>query len=281
MAKYYKVLDRNGRSCHGGDAEWSLPTCNADGTWSPGEWMPEVKGELESCRNGYHVVTLEQLPDWLGERIFEVEVGDEIVHADGKSVVRTCRLTRECTGWNERTARLFACDCAERVLYLFEARYPDDGRPRKAIEIARRYAEGKAAVEELNAARSAAWEAARVASRASSRAATWAVALNSSRVASWAASRETALNAARAAAWAASLNASRDAAWAASQAAAWAAEGAVWDAARAASRYAAWAAEEAAARDASRAAREAERQWQVERLGEILELAAEKVLPKQ
>jgi hypothetical protein len=234
--KYYKVLDKNGYSCHGGEAEWSLPTRNADGTWTPGEWMPEVEGELEPCRNGYHVVTLEQLPDWLGERIFEVEPGDEIVHEDDKSVTRTCRLTRECTGWNERTARLFACDCAERVLYLFEARYPDDGRPRKAIEIARRYAEGKATVGELNTARDAAWAAAE--------AVAWE--------AGWGA-REAAEDATLAAAWAV----------------AWAVEGA----ALAASRYAAWAAEEAAARDASRAAREAERQWQVGRLGEILELA--------
>ncbi|MEK6236886.1 MAG: TIGR02996 domain-containing protein, partial [Planctomycetales bacterium] len=32
---------------------------------------------------------------------------------------------------------LFAADCAERVLPLFEAVYPDDDRPRKAIEAAR------------------------------------------------------------------------------------------------------------------------------------------------
>ena len=122
--------------------------------------LKTIEGELEPCRNGYHVVTLEQLPDWLGERIFEVEPGDEIVHEDNKSVTRTCRLTRECTGWNERTARLFACDCAEHVLSLYEAQYPDDGRPRKAIEIARRYAEGKATVEELNAAWAASLNAA-------------------------------------------------------------------------------------------------------------------------
>lgn len=36
MVKYFKVLDENGCSCHGGDAEWSLPTQNDDGTWTPG-----------------------------------------------------------------------------------------------------------------------------------------------------------------------------------------------------------------------------------------------------
>lgn len=200
--KYYKVLDKHGRSCHGGDAEWSLPTQNDDGTWTPGEWMPEVRGNLEPCANGYHVVTLEQLPDWLGERIFEVEPGDEIVHEDNKSVTRTCRLTRECTGWNERTARLFACDCAERVLYLFEARHPDDGRPRKAIEIARRYAEGKATVEALDAAWAAAEDAAGAA-RATAREAAWAAA-----GAAWAAAEDAAWAAADAARTAA-LNAER------------------------------------------------------------------------
>jgi hypothetical protein len=230
MGKYYKTLDKDGCSCHGGDAEWSLPTQNDDGTWTPGEWMPEVEGPLEPCANGYHVVTLEQLLDWIGERIFEVEVGKEILPDDDKSVVRTCCLTRECAGWDERTARLFACDCAERVLYLFEARHPDDGRPRKAIETARRYAEGKAAVEELTDV----WEAAREAAR---EAAAWA--------AVWAA-------------WAA--------AGAAARAAAGAAAGA---AARAAARAAAGAAAGAAARAA---ALDVERQWQAERLKEILEL---------
>jgi len=32
---------------------------------------------------------------------------------------------------------LFAADCAERVLHIFESSYPDDYRPRKAIGVAR------------------------------------------------------------------------------------------------------------------------------------------------
>jgi hypothetical protein len=243
-------LDKDGCSCHGGEAEWSLPTRNADGTWTPGEWMPEIEGELKPCRNGYHVVTLEQLPNWIGERIFEVEVGKEILPDDDKSVVRTCRLTRECTGWDERTARLFACDCAEHVLCLYEAQYPDDRRPRKAIETARRYAEGKAAVEDLTDVWDAAWAAARDAAEAA-------------RDAAW-----------EAAAWAAGVAAgvAAGAAGAAAWAAVWSAAGAVWDAA-AAAREAAWEAAAWAAGVAAGAAWDAEQQWQVERLGEILELA--------
>ena len=72
-------------------------------------------------------------------------------------------------GMDEKFARLFACDCAEHVLYLFEAKYPNDDRPRKAIEVARRFADGGATTEELAAARAAAWEAAWDAARAAAR----------------------------------------------------------------------------------------------------------------
>jgi hypothetical protein len=37
-------------------------------------------------------------------------------------------------------ARLFAADCAEHVLHLYEQRHPTDPRPRLAIEAARQYA---------------------------------------------------------------------------------------------------------------------------------------------
>jgi hypothetical protein len=65
----------------------------------------------------------------------------------------------------DKLARSFACDCAERVLSLFEKKYPDDQRPRQAIEIARLFAEGKATTQELAAARDAAWAAAEAAAR--------------------------------------------------------------------------------------------------------------------
>jgi hypothetical protein len=48
--------------------------------------------------------------------------------------------------------RLFACDCAERILYLYETAYPSDDRPRKAIQIARDHARGRATAAELRSA---------------------------------------------------------------------------------------------------------------------------------
>ena len=110
----YKVLDAEGCSCNGGELKWSLPARSDDGSWTPGEWMPEIEGPLVECENGYHLATLEQLPLWLNERIFVAEVDGELIESsDGeKWVARKVRLVAE-TNWNERIARLFACDCAE------------------------------------------------------------------------------------------------------------------------------------------------------------------------
>jgi hypothetical protein len=180
--------------------QWSLPTHNEDGTWTPGEWMPEIDGPLVECENGYHLATLEQLPRWLDERIFVAEVDGEIIESTDhdKWVARKVRLISE-TAWDERKARLFACDCAEQVLPLYEQDYPGDMRPRQAIETARRYANGEAAVQELNAARAAAraaWAAARVATRAAT-AAAWAAAEGAAVAAAWNAVRDTTGYAAR------------------------------------------------------------------------------------
>ena len=109
----------------------------------------------------------------------------------------------------DREARLFACDCSENVLHIFEAKYPDDKRPRESIEVARRFAHGNATTEELSA-ESAAASAAERAACAAARAAAWAAA----------AAADAAAAAARDAAWAAAwaaADAAADAAWAAAR----------------------------------------------------------------
>ena len=71
-------------------------------------------------------------------------------------------------GKHDRELRLFACDCAEHVLHLFEKEYPDDKRPREAIAVSRRYANGEATDGERSSARNAARAAARDAAWAAS-----------------------------------------------------------------------------------------------------------------
>ena len=107
-----------------------------------------------------------------------------------------------CTAEDSENFRIeFACRCAEHVLHIYEEKYPDDKRPRLAIEAARACITDKSP---------AAWAAARAAGDAA-----WAAARAVSDAA-WAADD---------AAWAAD-----DAAWAAARAA-WSADDAAWAAA--------------------------------------------------
>ena len=117
-------------------------------------------------------------------------------------MVRTARLVSRVDGWNQRSARLFAADCAEHVLPLFEAQRPGDDRPRLAIDAARAFARG-----EIDAARAFA----RGEIDAAARSAAWAAAGDAAGDAAWAAAR----SAAWAAAWAAGGDAAGDAAEAA------------------------------------------------------------------
>jgi len=109
----------------------------------------------------------------------------------------------------DKIARLFACDCAERVLPLFEEKYPEDNRPRVAIKTARRYAMGQATEAERRAAESAAREAERMAWSAGLAARAAAAGLAAGRTAGAAAVAE------RSAAWAARLAVAAEAARAA------------------------------------------------------------------
>jgi len=236
---FYKILNLDGSAHNGGKGKWYLPTKKRDGTWEPGKWMPKLT-ELVPCEHGYHLCQEQDLTRWLGPMICVAEGRGEQIVCDDKIVFAQARLLSVCENWNERTERLFAADCAEHVLPIWEKKYPGDLRPRKAIEAARLFADGKITKEKLADARVAARVAAGVATGDAVRAAVRVAA----RVAAGVATGDAVRAAVRVAAWAAA----RDAAGAAAWDAAWAAE---WDAAGAA----AW---------------DAECEWQTKRLLESL-----------
>jgi hypothetical protein len=205
---YYKLLAEDGSACNGGSGRWHLPT--ADG---PGEWMPCIANP-EPCARGYHLVMFDHILEWHGAALFVAEADGNIVADTDKVAVETARLIRRVKAWNKTNLRLFAADCAEHVLHLFETAHPNDDRPRKAIAAARAFARG-----EIN-------DAARVAARVAARAAARAAAGDAARAAAWAAAAAASADAC-VAAWDA-------AAWVAARAAAWAAarDAAAWDAER-------------------------------------------------
>lgn len=108
---YYKVLTVEGESCHGGNYTWPLPR---DGP--PGAWTPRVT-DLAPCERGYHIVTLDQLPQWLKTpAVWTVEPRGRIIHDKDKSVCESARLIERVGQWNPRTIRLLTAAWVEHLL---------------------------------------------------------------------------------------------------------------------------------------------------------------------
>jgi|DewCreStandDraft_4_1066084.scaffolds.fasta_scaffold31767_3 hypothetical protein len=120
------------------------------GAWTPGK-ARSVRGQLEPCKRGIHYCRAEYLAYWISEELwtFEDLTPDEAFEFDTKVVTRKGRIVEQLTGWNKRTARLFAADCAERA---WEQVYSNDDRPRRAIQAARDYAHGLIGEEALRRA---------------------------------------------------------------------------------------------------------------------------------
>ncbi len=147
----YKWLTK---SRTGGYSEYRWPEA--------GKWTRRVKGDLEMCSNGYHLVTEAQIVGaYMQDELWEVEYDGDRVDDDDKICVRRAKLIRRIDTINERALRLFAADCAEHTLHIFERLCPNDDRPRKALKAARLFAEGKIDADVAYAARAAAWVAAR------------------------------------------------------------------------------------------------------------------------
>ena len=175
----YKVLNNDCSAYHGGSGVWHLPKGKR-----PGKWMPAIVN-LILCERGYHLCRREDLIHWLGPTVWVAEGRGEKLLDHDKVVFTQARLLRRLDTWTERTARLFAADCAEAVLPLFEKDCPNDNRPRSAVEAARKFARGKISEKELYAACVAARDAARAAARAAARDAAWAAARDAARAAAW------------------------------------------------------------------------------------------------
>ena len=185
----YKVLGSDAQSIHQGTATWYKPHGQR-----PGKWMPEV-GNPRCCIRGYHLVEPWSLAEWLREDCtIWVAEGKGTSHGDGsgKTAFAQARLLRQIH-ISDRDLRLFACDCADRTLPNFEKQFPNDDRPRKAIEAARAFAlaEPGSPAESARSAAAAAAGASGAAAWAAESAAAWAAA-ESARSAAWAAAESAA-----------------------------------------------------------------------------------------
>jgi hypothetical protein len=95
-------------------------------------------------------------------------------HATAQKIGSPAMPAKQARHFNEQEHRLlaiWAADCAEHVLTFFEGMYPEDDRPRKAIEAVRAWERGDLPMVDARKAAFAAHAAARTASNAAAQAA--------------------------------------------------------------------------------------------------------------
>jgi hypothetical protein len=131
VTRAYKVLG-DGRSRFTG-WEWPLPQGDA-----PGAWVHASPGPVALCANGIHACTVEQLPQWLGDELWIIELDGELLRTEAALVASRGRLVAPVGEWDAGRRRAFAQDCAQR------ARQGGDGGPVLAV-IERMAAAGAAA----------------------------------------------------------------------------------------------------------------------------------------
>jgi len=137
--------------------------------------------ELDPCKDEFASVTaiLGDATSWNGKPITAAEA-----RAAGVSMEQVLWAASALARENreiERRLRHWNCDCAARVLAIFEDSVPGDGRPRGAIEAGRLYADGLIGA----AARNAAWAAASAAGAGTSYGAAWDASRAATRAAAW------------------------------------------------------------------------------------------------
>jgi hypothetical protein len=81
--------------------------------WPVGEWIEA--DAADPCRRGVHACRTRDLPVWLDDELWEVELEGAVIEQERKLVAPRGRLTRRIEGWTPDTALAFGRFCARRA----------------------------------------------------------------------------------------------------------------------------------------------------------------------
>ena len=136
-----------------------LKSKNGNMVWKIGKWKKHI-GKLSMCNAGFHACKepYDAFSYFQGELLAFVECRGEYLKDENKECYREQRVIKAYK-WTKKDSVKLAIFSAELVLPNFEKEYPNDKRPREAIEVAKKvlFDDTK---ENQSAAWSAAWSAA-------------------------------------------------------------------------------------------------------------------------
>jgi hypothetical protein len=91
------------------DFEWPLPD-----NGNPGPWVA-THAPLESCVRGIHVCREADLPYWIDDELWLMEIRGQIVEQETMLIAEEGRLLEKIESWDDAAAKRFAQDCALRA----------------------------------------------------------------------------------------------------------------------------------------------------------------------
>jgi hypothetical protein len=102
----------------------------------PGVWV-QAADDLAPCRSGIHACRTSDLPWWLGEELWVVELQGNVRLEEHKIVARAGRLRARVERWTPARAQEYAEACAWRVRNRSVQALARAGHPDAADEVAR------------------------------------------------------------------------------------------------------------------------------------------------
>jgi hypothetical protein len=81
----------------------------------PGVWVDAAEAPAP-CRAGVHVCRTAELPYWIADELWEVEVEGPLIDAPAAVVARRARLLRRIEGWDRSGGGAFTAACVDRAM---------------------------------------------------------------------------------------------------------------------------------------------------------------------
>lgn len=108
--------------------------------WEPQKWVDAMSattpGRVSPCLAGIHACRTADLPYWLNDELWQIDLGHPVVELDDKLVAPRARLVAQVEGWTPHCARELAVACVVRVAHHAECELRDRGMTAEAESIA-------------------------------------------------------------------------------------------------------------------------------------------------
>ncbi|WP_322760019.1 hypothetical protein [Frankia sp. Cr2] len=124
---YYKFLRPSGTSPFTGYAWGAMPGRWVEAGVNVGVGVGDVAGDVVPCRDGIHACRVEDLPYWLTEELWRIDLDGPLVIHENKVVAGRGRLGARVEEWTRAAAREFSVACVCRVAHHAAAELRDAG----------------------------------------------------------------------------------------------------------------------------------------------------------